>query len=157
MCTLSKHSVTEFLMISVISFVQHTLAFITSLFFDRMIAQSRNFYENNILRFILSDPAKSGLESSAWIDGYDFQNTDTHKKKKYHYKKRYFFSEVYHYKPHVIPQSTSCYFCHFGRHPEYFTTLKHNNNNNNNNNTTTSCQSNSRNPTTVENYLKEGY
>ena len=45
-----------------------------------MFAQSRNFYENNmILRFILSDPAKSGLESSAWIDGYDYQNNDTQK------------------------------------------------------------------------------
>ena len=77
MCTLSKHAVTEFL---VISFVQHTLAFITSLFFDRMFAQSRNFYENNmILRFVLSDPAKSNLESSAGIDGYDYQNNDTHK------------------------------------------------------------------------------
>ena len=32
-----------------------------------------------ILRFILSDPAKSGLESSAWIDGYDYQNNDTQK------------------------------------------------------------------------------
>ena len=63
-----------------ISFVQHTLAFITSLFFDSTFAQSRNFYENNmILRFVLSDPAKSGLESSARIDGYDYQNKDTHK------------------------------------------------------------------------------
>ena len=45
-----------------------------------MFAQSRNFYENNmILRFVLSDQAKSGLESSAWIDGYDYQNK-THKK-----------------------------------------------------------------------------
>ena len=54
---MSKHAVTEF---SVISFVQHILAFITSLFLDRMFAQSRNFYENNmILWFVLSDPAKS--------------------------------------------------------------------------------------------------
>ena len=80
---MSKHTVTES---SVISFVQHTLAFITSLFLDRMFAQSRNFYENNmILRFVLSDPAKSSLESSAWIDGYDYQNND--KKKHYHYEK----------------------------------------------------------------------
>ena len=51
---------------------------ITSLFLDRMFAQSRNFYENNmILRFVLYDPAKSSLESSAWIDGYDYQNKDT--------------------------------------------------------------------------------
>ena len=47
-----------------------------------MFAQSRNFYDNNmILRFVLSDPAKSSLESSAWIDGYYYQNKDTHKKK----------------------------------------------------------------------------
>ena len=77
MFTLSKHAVTEF---SVISFVQHTLAFITSFFLDRMFAQSRNFYENNmIVRFVLSDPAKSSIESSAWIDGYDYQNKDTQK------------------------------------------------------------------------------
>ena len=77
MCTLSKHAVTEF---SVISFVQHTLALITSLFLDRMFAESRNFYENNmILRFVLSDPAKSSLESSAWIDGHNYQNKDTQK------------------------------------------------------------------------------
>ena len=61
-----------------ISFVQHTLAFITSLFLDGMFAQSRNFYENNmILRFVLSDPAKSSFESNAWIDGYNNQNKDT--------------------------------------------------------------------------------
>ena len=30
-----------------------------------------------ILRFVLSDPAKSGLENGAWIDGYDYQNKDT--------------------------------------------------------------------------------
>ena len=82
MGTLSKHAVTEF---SVISFIRRTLAFITSLFFDRMFAQSRNFYENNmILMFVLSDSAKSGLESSAWIDGYDYQNRH---KKNYHYEK----------------------------------------------------------------------
>ena len=75
---MSKHAVTEF---SVISFVQHTLAFIASLFLDRMFAQSRNFFDNNmILRFVLSDPAESSLESSAWIDGYDYQNKDTHTK-----------------------------------------------------------------------------
>ena len=69
-----------------ISFVQHTLAFITLLFLDRMFGQSRNCYENNtILRFVLSDPAKSSLESSAWIDGYDYQNKDT--QKNYHYEK----------------------------------------------------------------------
>ena len=84
-----------------ISFVQHTLAFITSLFLDRMFAQSRNFYKNNmILRFVLSDPAKSSLESSAWIDGYDYQNNDT-QKKHYHYEKisLIFFSARYNKNP----------------------------------------------------------
>ena len=33
-----------------------------------------------ILRFVLSDPAKSGLESGAWIDGYGYQNKNTQKK-----------------------------------------------------------------------------
>ena len=60
-----------------------------------MFAQSWNFYKNNIiLRFVLSDPAKSGLEISAWIDGYDYQNKDTNitilKK-----SVRYFFGKVY--------------------------------------------------------------
>ena len=32
-----------------------------------------------ILRFVLSDPAKSSLESSALIDGYDYQNKVTQK------------------------------------------------------------------------------
>ena len=32
-----------------------------------------------ILRFELSDQAKGSLESSAWIDGYDYQNKDTQK------------------------------------------------------------------------------
>ena len=51
-----------------------------------MFAKSRNFYENNIiLRFVLSDPGKSSLESSAWVDGYDYQNKDT--QKHYHYEK----------------------------------------------------------------------
>ena len=78
MSTLSKHAVPKF---SVISFAQHTLEFITSLFLDRMFAQSRNFYEiSMILRLVLSDPAKSSLESSAFIDGYDYQIKDTHKK-----------------------------------------------------------------------------
>ena len=31
------------------------------------------------LRFVLSDPVKGSLESSAWIDGYDYQNKDTQK------------------------------------------------------------------------------
>ena len=79
-----------------ISFVQHTLAFITSLFFDRMFAQSRNFSENDmILWFILSDPAKSGLESSAWINGFDYQNKDTKTLPLRKYKSVIFFSAVY--------------------------------------------------------------
>ena len=47
-----------------------------------------------ILRFVLSDPAKSSLESSALIDGNDYQNKDT--QKHYHYEKkvRFFFSAV---------------------------------------------------------------
>ena len=126
MCSFSKHAVTEFL---VILFVQHTLAFINSLFLDRMFAQSRNFYENYmILRFVLSDPAKSSLESSAWFDGYDYQNNDT-QKKHCHYEKisPLFFSVQCIIKTHVIPQYTSCYFSPLGRHLGYFTTLKHNN------------------------------
>ena len=78
MSTLRKHAVLKF---SEKSLAQHTLAFITSLFLDRMFAQSRNFYEiSMILRLVLSDPAKSSLESSACIDRYDYQNKDTHKK-----------------------------------------------------------------------------
>ena len=98
MCTLSKHAFTEF---TVILFAQHTLAFITSLFLDRMFAQSRNFYENNmILRFVLSDPAKSSLESDAWIDGYDYQNKDTQKTLPlWKNKSVIFFSAVYNKNP----------------------------------------------------------
>ena len=44
-CTLIKHSVKKF---SVISSVQYTLSFITSLF-EEMFSQSRIFYENNII------------------------------------------------------------------------------------------------------------
>ena len=36
------------------------------------------------MRIILSDPAKSGAEDGAWIDGYDNQNKD---KTHYHYEK----------------------------------------------------------------------
>ena len=57
-----------------------------------MLAQSRNFYENNmILRFVLSDPAKSSLESSACIDGYDYQNKDTQKHYRYEKISLFFF------------------------------------------------------------------
>ena len=96
-----------------ISFSQHTLAsrmytsllaFISSLFFDLLFAKSRIFYKNNmILRFISSDPTKSGLGSGAWINGYDDQNKDT--QKHYHYEKisLLVFSAVYQNKTHVIP------------------------------------------------------
>ena len=40
-------------------------------FCDRVFGQSRNFYENKMIKL---DPAKSGLESGAWIDEYDYQN-----------------------------------------------------------------------------------
>ena len=97
----------------------------TSLFLDRMFAQNRNFYENNmILRFVLSDPAKRSLESSAWIRLPEQRHT-----KNYHYEKisPLFCSVHCIIKTHVIPQYTSCYFCNFGRHFGYFTTLKQNN------------------------------
>ena len=68
-----------------------------------------------ILRFVLSDPAKSSLERSAWIDDYDYQNKET-QKKHYHYEKisPLFFLVQCILKTHVIPQYTSCYFCHLG-------------------------------------------
>ena len=79
-CTLSKHSVTKF---SVMLSVQYTLAFISS-FFDRVFSQSVNFYENNLILWHYQIRPKSGLESVAWMDGYDYQNKD---KKNYHYEK----------------------------------------------------------------------
>ena len=36
------------------------------------------------MRIILSDPAKSGPEDGAWIEGYDYQNKD---KTHYHFEK----------------------------------------------------------------------
>ena len=44
---------------------------------------------------VLSDPAKSGLESGAWMNGYDFENKDkniTITKN----KSQFFFRAVYH-------------------------------------------------------------
>ena len=98
----------------------------TSLFLDRMFAQNRNFYENNmILSFVLSDPAKSSLESGAWIRLPEQRHTKNITiMKKY---VRYFFSVQCIIKTHVIPQYTTCYFCHLGRHLGYFTILKQNN------------------------------
>ena len=48
---------------------------------------------------VLSGPAKSGLENSAWIDGYDYQNKD---KKHYHYEE--LVSVINHSNNHVIPR-----------------------------------------------------
>ena len=64
------------------------------------------------------------FESSARIDGYDYQNKDTPKKTLPLWRnKSVIFSVQCIIKTHVIP---SCYFCHLGRHLGYFTTLKHN-------------------------------
>ena len=71
----------------------------TWLFLDRMFAQNRNFYENNmILSFVLSDPAKSSLESSAWIRLPEQRHTKniTIMKK---YVRYFFFSAVYNKNP----------------------------------------------------------
>ena len=51
---------------------------------------------------VLSDPTKSGLESGAWIDGYDYQNKDTKTLPLQKIRVRYFFHVVYHSKNHVI-------------------------------------------------------
>ena len=67
-CTLIKHSVTKF---SVITSVQYTLSFITS-FFEEMFSQSKNFYENNmILWYDQIRPKVAWKVHCAWIDGYD--------------------------------------------------------------------------------------
>ena len=72
-CTLIKHSVTKF---SVMSFVQYTLSFITS-FYEDMFSQSRNFYENNlILWYYQIQPTVVWKVHGACIDGYDSQNKD---------------------------------------------------------------------------------
>ena len=72
-CTLIKHSVTKF---PVISSFQYTLAFITS-FFEGMFSQSRNFNENNmILWYYQIRPRVVWKVHGAWIDGYDSQNKD---------------------------------------------------------------------------------
>ena len=56
------------------------------------------------MRMILSDPANSGVEGGAWIDGYDYQNKEKktlplRKKKK---ESAIFFCAVYHSTTHVI-------------------------------------------------------
>ena len=98
----------------VIPFIHYTLAFITLLSFDRMFAESMNFYENNmiLIRFILSDPAKSGLESGAWIDGHDIQKRQDKKKTEKTLALRknmsvILFSAVYQNKAHEIPHPVS--------------------------------------------------
>ena len=53
---------------------------------------------------VLSDPDKSGLESGAWVNGYDFEK----KAKILHVPLQkirvcYFFRAVYHSKNHVVP------------------------------------------------------
>ena len=113
-----------------------------------MFAQSRNFYENNmILMFVLSDSAKSGLESSAWIDGYDYQNRH---KKNYHYEK----NKSVIYSEQCIVKKTMWF---HNIHPVISAILDDILDILQRWNTTTSCQSNSPNATTVENYQKKGY
>ena len=68
LCTLSKHSVTKF---SVISSVQYTLHF-----FAECFLKEGTFYEKKYDNMVLSAPAKSGLESGAWFNVYDYQNKD---------------------------------------------------------------------------------
>ena len=77
-----------------------------------------------ILRFVLSDPAKSGLESSAWIDGYDYQNKDTQKTLPLRKNKSViFFSAVYNKKNPCDSTIYILLFCHLRRHLRYFTRL----------------------------------
>ena len=49
---------------------------------------------------VLSDPAKSGLEDGAWIDGYQTKTKTIPNTKN---KSPLFFRTVYHSKNHVIP------------------------------------------------------
>ena len=51
---------------------------------------------------LLSDLAKSGLESDTWVDGYDYQNKDKNINVTKN-KSLFFFRAVYHSKNHVIP------------------------------------------------------
>ena len=90
---------------------------------------------------VSSDLATSGLKSPAWIDWYDYQNKD--RKLFYHYEKirgHYFFHAMYHNKSHVMP------------HPVITAILDSILNILQHWKTTTTCQSNSPNTTTVENY-----
>ena len=72
-CTLIKHSVTKF---PVISSIQYTLPFITS-FFEGMFSQSRIFYENDMILWYYQIPPKVVWKvHGACIDGYNSQNKD---------------------------------------------------------------------------------
>ena len=53
---------------------------------------------------VLSDPAKSGLESVAWFDGYDYQNRDKKPLRLQKIRVCYLSRAVYHSKNHVIPR-----------------------------------------------------
>ena len=116
-CTLIKHSVA----FSVISFVQYTMSFITSLF-EEIFCQSRNYYENNmILWYYQIWPKVVWKVHGAWIDGYDSQNKDkiiTITKNK---SLLLFPCSVSWQKPFDPPL---CYWYHLGRHLRYFITLK---------------------------------
>ena len=83
-----------------ISFIQHTLAFITSLFLYRMFAQSRTFYEYNMIlsSYYQIQPKVVLKVVHGLMD--TITRTKTHKKH-YHYKKisPLFFSVVYNKNP----------------------------------------------------------
>ena len=51
---------------------------------------------------LLSDPAKDGLESDAWVDGYDNQNKDKNITIAKNKSLLFFFRAVYHSKNRVI-------------------------------------------------------
>ena len=89
---------------------------------------------------VLTDPAKSGLESGVWIDGYIYQNKDKEITITNNKSLLYLLCSVSLQKPCDSPP---CYCCDLGRHLEYFTPVK-----------TTTRQSNSSNTIAFENYLK---
>ena len=97
-CTLIKHSVTKF---SVISSIHYTLSFIT-LFFEEMFSWSRNFYDNNIYYGII----RSGQKwSGKWMvhrlmDTVPRTKTKTLPLRKIRFC--YLFRAVYHSKKHTM-------------------------------------------------------
>ena len=123
-CTLIRHSVTKF---PVISSVQYTLPFITS-FFEGMFSQSMNFYENDMILWYFNIRSKV-----VWIlcmvhglmDPIPRTKTKTLSLRKL--RVCYFFHAVNYSKNYVIPHPV-CYCCHLERHLIYFTTLENNNN-----------------------------